>query len=106
MNVIQIASYIGATTAIIATAWATGDYLRIRPILQRDYAQLESQQQLSIEKLQEQQLQANRSYSLLRAEFLISQTKYRNLDFIEQQELCRLAKELEWYSGVPGCATQ
>jgi hypothetical protein len=75
----------------------------MRPILQRDYAQLEMQQQLTIEQLQTQQLQTYQSYNAFRAEYLIAQTKYRVLDFNEQQELCRLARLLEWTAGVPGC---
>lgn len=94
INTKTILSFSGLLAALIAigtAAWAAMDYTQIRPVLLREFAQLEQSQQQTVQSL-----------LLLRFQFLMQKLTYGGLTFAEQQELCQVALQLN-YVGVPGC---
>ncbi len=84
----------GALTAIsiaIGQAWGIADDYDVRPVLEYDL--------IALQKVVEQQAQSS---LLQRFYFLLEKTKWGSLTFEETQELCRIARELQ-FTGVPGC---
>jgi hypothetical protein len=90
-RLIQISATVAAVAALATTLWAAGDYLAVRPIIKREFVQVQAQ----VEQL---------SQAMLRVQFenLMRKREYGGLTFDEQQTLCRIAKALG-YVGVPRC---
>lgn len=97
-----IAATLAGITSISWAGWKAGDYTELRPVILKEYIEYQLQQQQFIEKLQEQQAQTLQSVLQLRFQTLMLQKQYGALTFAEQQELCQVAKTLE-FVGVPGC---
>lgn len=85
----------GAATAIVAAAsavWATADYLRVRPVIVREFDELSDQ----VAALQ-------RASELQRWQFLMAKLRANGrLDPAEQFEFCALGRRLGF--STPGCA--
>jgi len=88
---LKAAGLLAASTTLASAAWVAGDYTEIRPVLLKEFHQLA-----------EESAQINKAVLLIRFQLLMERAKFQPLDFDDQQELCRIAKELQ-FSGVPGC---
>lgn len=90
-GITQVAATLGALTLICGTLWAAGDYTGVRPILKSEFVKVQ------------QTLDQNQLVLLqLRFQMLMQKKQFGGLDFQEQQELCSIARTLQ-YVGVPGC---
>jgi hypothetical protein len=90
-GITQIAATLGALTLICGTLWAAGDYTGVRPVLKNEFIKVQ------------QTLDQNQLVLLqLRFQLLMQKKQFGGLDFSEQQELCSIARTLQ-YVGVPGC---
>lgn len=99
------AAILAAVSSISWAGWKAGEYTELRPVILKEYIEYQIQQQEFIKQLQVQQSQTLQSILQLRFQTLMLQKQYGQLTFAEQQELCRVAKTLE-FVGVPGCAPQ
>jgi len=89
----QLAAMLTAATVLGGSAWATLDYLEIRPVIEREMVQLEQQ----LETVSE-------SVLLNRFQFLTVKLKMAPLSFEEQIEYCRIAEALKYNLAlVQGC---
>jgi len=90
-TILKAAAILTASTTLASAAWIAGDYTEVRPVLLKEFHQLA-----------EESAQVNKAVLLIRFQLLMEKSKFQPLDFDDQQELCRIAKELQ-FSGVPGC---
>lgn len=90
-GVTQIAATLGALTLICGSLWAAGDYTGVRPVLKSEFVKV----QQAVDQNQLVLLQ-------LRFQILMQKKQFGGLDFQEQQELCSIARTLQ-YVNVPGC---
>lgn len=87
----KAAGLLTAATVLGGGLWTAGDYLQVRPAIKRELVQL--QQQVDT---------VSQSVLLNRFQYLQAKEKQTRLSFDEKQEMCRIAKALQ-YVGVPGC---
>jgi len=91
----RIAVLAAGVTAIaggLGVAWATADYLRVRPVIVREF-----------DELSEQVAAVTRSVELQRWQFLMAKLRANGrLDPAEQWEFCALGRRLGFQT--PGCA--
>jgi hypothetical protein len=90
-GITQLAATLGALTLIGGSLWAAGDYTGVRPVLKSEFVKV----QQAVDQNQLVLLQ-------LRFQLLMQKKQYGGLEFSEQQELCSIARTLQ-YVGVPGC---
>lgn len=88
---VKIVAIVVGVGTLSSMVWAASDYLEVRPITKKEFAAfVETQKQLSENVL------------LLRFQQLFQKSEFSALTFQERQEMCRIAKQLD-YVGVPGC---
>lgn len=102
-TLVKVAAALTAASTISYASWSAADYVQIRPVILREYADYQVQQQEFIKNLQEQQTQTLQSINELRFRTLMMQREYGQLTLLEQNELCAVAKQLGYVTGVPGC---
>jgi len=87
----KVSGAVMASIALLAAGWKAADYTEVRPVILKEF-KLRMAQMESLEK----QVWLQR--------FLFLQTKQQNggLTFLEQQEMCQIARNLG-FTGVPGC---
>jgi len=81
-----------ATTAVLSTVWAAGDYTGVRPVIKNEFIRISDiQQQLS--------------QSILLMRFQIIRNKLEvtgTITFAELQEMCQIAQQLNFF-GITEC---
>jgi hypothetical protein len=87
----KTAATLAALTLIGGSLWAAGDYTGIRPVMKNEFI-----------KIQQSVDQTNLILLQLRFQVLRQKQQYGSLTFEEQQELCGVARALQ-YVNVPGC---
>lgn len=80
-----------ALATLLTMAWAIGDYTGLRPVTKTEHMLVSSNQDAIAESL-----------SQLQFSWLLQKQKDGVLDFVEHQQMCRLARDLDYF-GVPGC---
>ena len=90
-TIVQLGATLGALTLICGSLWAAGDYTGVRPVLKSEFVKV----QQAVDQNQLVLLQ-------LRFQLLMQKKQFGGLDFQEQQELCSIARTLQ-YVNVPGC---
>jgi hypothetical protein len=94
LGIVQIIGVITGSITTVTAAWLAMDYTGVRPIVKREFAQV-----------QEQVDQVTKSILQLRFQTLMLKKQWgdvREWTFADQQELCALSRTLQ-YVGVPGC---
>ena len=89
--ILKSAAIVTAITVLGGSLWAAGDYTGVRPVMKNEFIKVQ------------QVLDQNQLVILqLRFQMLMQKKQFGGLDFQEQQELCSIARTLQ-YVGVPGC---
>ena len=88
---LRLAGLIVAATTIGTTTWYVGDFTGVRPVYKKEILFVQSE----IDQLTQNQL-------WIQFNFLMQKRQFGGLTFEEQQQLCKVAKLLN-YVGVPGC---
>lgn len=90
-TITKTAATLAALSVIGGSLWAAGDYTGVRPIMKSEFIKVQ------------QTLDQNQLVILqLRFQLLMQKKQFGGLDFQEQQELCSIARTLQ-YVNVPGC---
>jgi len=95
-------SIAAAISAITTVAWGFGEFTGVRPAMIKELQSVQLQLIGDLDSAKSQIDQLSNSLLLLQFQDLMKKREYAPLTFIEQQEMCRIARVLG-YVGVPGC---
>jgi hypothetical protein len=102
MTLVQAAALLTAGTTLAGGAWVAGDYTGMRPVIKKEYEQVQADQTQILRGLIEQQQQQMNSIFELQYQTYDLKRQRGGLDWSERQKYCSLAKKLD-YVGVEDC---
>lgn len=89
---LKFTSIFMATTALLGSVWAAGDYTGVRPIIKNEFIRISEVQQ-----------QISQSILLMRFQIIRNKREVTGtLTFDELQEMCQIAQQLNYF-GIPEC---
>jgi uncharacterized membrane protein len=102
-DVVNMAKVVTAVTSLGGMVWVGADSIDRRPVLEYEVKQMADLLDSKLFSIQEQQIEIGKFMNSTRFSNLMEKLKVNGtLSFEEQQELCRIARELD-YTGIPGC---
>ncbi len=90
------ATAIGAVATTGAGAWYAGDYMGVRPIIKKEFTEVQEASTEVLQGLVQQQQQIATSVLELQFQSLDQKRAKGELDFQDLQTYCRLAKKLDY----------
>lgn len=103
IDIVSLSKTAAAVTSLGGLIWVGADTIDRRPVLEYEAIKMADLLESKLFKMQEQQVEIIKSINSSRFWNLIDRKKAQgSLSFEEQQELCRVAKQLN-YVGIEDC---
>lgn len=103
IDIVNASKVATAVVSLSGMLWVGADTIDRRPVLEYEAIQMADLLESKLFKMQEQQVEIVKSLNSSKFENLIDKKKANgSLTFEEKQELCRVAKQLD-YVGVEDC---